>query len=87
MDTLALRKQLHVLNDVLTNPRVTKVMHGADSDVLWLQRDLGLYLVGVFDTGQAARRLVSRARPAGEHAGRAGRPRRGHRARAEAAAA
>ena len=32
-------------------------MHGCDSDVLWLQRDFGLYLVGVFDTGQAARVL------------------------------
>ncbi|CAN7976950.1 unnamed protein product, partial [Ixodes persulcatus] len=26
-------------------------------DVLWLQRDFGLYLVGLFDTGQAARVL------------------------------
>ena len=64
MDTLALRKQLHVLNDVLTNPRVTKVMHGADSDVLWLQRDLGLYLVGVFDTGQVRSRALAPPRAA-----------------------
>jgi len=28
-------------------------MHGADHDVLWLQRDFGLYLVNLFDTGQA----------------------------------
>lgn len=26
-------------------------------DVVWLQRDFGLYLVGLFDTGQAARVL------------------------------
>ena len=32
-------------------------MHGADSDVLWLQRDFGLYVVALFDTGQAARVL------------------------------
>jgi exosome complex exonuclease RRP6 len=32
-------------------------MHGADSDVVWLQKDLGLYLVNLFDTGQASRVL------------------------------
>ena len=37
--------------------RFAQVLHGADSDVIWLQRDFGLYLVGVFDTGQAARLL------------------------------
>ena len=57
IDTLELRASLHTLNDAFTNPRITKVMHGADADVLWLQRDLGLYLVGLFDTGQAARVL------------------------------
>eukprot|EP00964_Phaeocystis_antarctica_P056264 scaffold33188_cov63-Phaeocystis_antarctica.AAC.4 len=57
VDTLALRTSLHVLNETLTDPRVTKVVHGAESDVAWLQRDFGLYLVGAFDTGQAARVL------------------------------
>ena len=33
-------------------------MHGADSDVLWLQRDFGVYVVNLFDTGQAARVLA-----------------------------
>ena len=57
VDAIELRGALHVLNDLFTNPRVTKVMHGADSDVNWLQRDFGLYIVGLFDTGQAARVL------------------------------
>ena len=35
----------------------TQVMHGADWDVQWLQRDFGLYLVNLFDTGQASRVL------------------------------
>lgn len=26
-------------------------------DIIWLQRDLGLYIVGLFDTYQAARAL------------------------------
>ena len=34
-----------------------QVLHGADSDVVWLQRDFGLYLVNMFDTGQASRLL------------------------------
>lgn len=57
VDTLALRDELHVLNEVFTNPRVLKVFHGADSDVEWLQRDLSLYVVNMFDTHQAAKRL------------------------------
>lgn len=32
-------------------------MHGADRDILWLQRDFGVYVVNMFDTGQAARVL------------------------------
>jgi exosome complex exonuclease RRP6 len=57
IDAIELRSSLHVLNDTFTNPRITKVLHGGESDVLWLQRDFGLYLVGLFDTGQAARVL------------------------------
>lgn len=57
VDTLALRSDLQCLNDVFTDPKVVKVLHGADSDVEWLQRDLGLYLVNMFDTHQAARVL------------------------------
>ena len=34
-----------------------KVLHGSDSDIEWLQRDFGLYIVNLFDTGQAARTL------------------------------
>jgi hypothetical protein len=29
-----------------------QVLHGADHDVEWLQRDFHLYLVNLFDTGQ-----------------------------------
>lgn len=57
VDCLALRSKLGILNNIFTNPRVIKVLHGCDYDVVWLQRCLGLYLVNVFDTGRAARRL------------------------------
>jgi exosome complex exonuclease RRP6 len=33
------------------------VFHGAYMDIVWLQRDLGLYVVGLFDTHWASRTL------------------------------
>ncbi|XP_063696904.1 LOW QUALITY PROTEIN: exosome complex component 10 homolog [Culicoides brevitarsis] len=56
-DTIALREELHILNEVFTKPDILKVFHGADSDIEWLQRDLSLYIVNMFDTHQAAKRL------------------------------
>jgi len=57
IDTLVLREQLTVLNNIFTNPKVVKVLHGADWDIEWLQKDFGLYIVNMFDTHQAAREL------------------------------
>ena len=58
IDTLALRR---VMNEhfapIMANPDIVKVMHGADSDVGWLQRDFGIYIVNLFDTGRASRAL------------------------------
>ena len=54
VDTLVLRKHMKKLNYVFTNPSIVKVFHGADSDVIWMQRDYGLYLVNLFDTYQAS---------------------------------
>lgn len=57
IDTLILRDKLHVLNEVFTKPTILKVFHGADSDIEWLQRDLSLYVVNMFDTYQASKLL------------------------------
>lgn len=57
VDTLLLKKQLWILNRSFTNPNIVKVLHGSDSDLMWLQRDFGLFIVNLFDTGQAARIL------------------------------
>ncbi|GIY33202.1 hypothetical protein CEXT_14871 [Caerostris extrusa] len=57
IDTLALRSELFILNEIFANPKIVKVLHGADMDVQWLQRDFGVYIVNLFDTGQAARVL------------------------------
>jgi exosome complex exonuclease RRP6 len=53
-----LRPHLTILNEVFTNPSIIKVLHGAFMDVIWLQRDLGLYLVSLFDTFHAAKQLA-----------------------------
>jgi exosome complex exonuclease RRP6 len=56
----ALKLRAHVgpaLAPVFADPRIVKVLHGADGDVTWLQRDFGVFLVNMFDTGQAARVL------------------------------
>ncbi|KAK3105991.1 hypothetical protein FSP39_010385 [Pinctada imbricata] len=57
IDTLELRHELPALNEVFTDPNIVKVFHGANMDIEWLQRDFGLYVVNMFDTGQAARVL------------------------------
>ncbi|XP_012535453.1 exosome component 10 isoform X2 [Monomorium pharaonis] len=57
IDTLTLRSELHQLNEIFTKPSILKVFHGADMDILWLQRDLSLYVVNMFDTHQAAKQL------------------------------
>jgi exosome complex exonuclease RRP6 len=58
IDTLKLHAHItEHLTDVFANPSIVKVMHGADSDVQWLQRDFGIYIVNLFDTGRAARVL------------------------------
>lgn len=50
IDTLELRDKLWMLNEYFADPNIVKVLHGADSDIIWLQRDFGLYIVNLFDT-------------------------------------
>lgn len=51
------RQDLEILNEVFTDPKIVKVFHGAYMDIMWLQRDLGLYVTGLFDTHHACRAL------------------------------
>nr|DAD47057.1 TPA_asm: hypothetical protein HUJ06_016994 [Nelumbo nucifera] len=58
VDTLKLR--VHIgphLREIFKDPSKKKVMHGADRDIVWLQRDFGIYICNLFDTGQASRIL------------------------------
>jgi len=52
-----LRRQMSMLLPIFTNKDVVKVFHGCDSDILWLQRDFGLYVINCFDTFQAVKLL------------------------------
>lgn len=58
IDTLALRGSIYrALATIFADETTVKVFHGADHDVQWLERDYGIYVVNMFDTGQAARLL------------------------------
>ncbi|TMW93546.1 hypothetical protein EJD97_011517 [Solanum chilense] len=53
VDTIALHDVMAILRPVFANPEICKVFHGADNDVLWLQRDFHIYVVNLFDTAKA----------------------------------
>ncbi|KAL3922365.1 MAG: hypothetical protein SGILL_002243 [Bacillariaceae sp.] len=58
VDPFPLWKLIHdALGPTLANPNVVKIFHGADSDVAWLQRDFGIFVINLFDTGRAARAM------------------------------
>ncbi|KAL6842391.1 hypothetical protein ACP4OV_027818 [Aristida adscensionis] len=58
VDTLKLRKYLgDYLREVFRDPAKRKVLHGAGRDIIWLQRDFGIYICNLFDTGQASKVL------------------------------
>jgi len=52
IDALKLRAEIkkHLGPKVFHCPKITKIFHGAHSDVLWLQRDFDIFVVNYFDT-------------------------------------
>lgn len=57
VDTLILRDELEALNVVFADSKIVKVLHGAFMDIIWLQRDFGVYVVSLFDTYCASKAL------------------------------
>ncbi|KAM0838111.1 hypothetical protein ACQ4PT_061188 [Festuca glaucescens] len=53
IDTIALHDAMGILRPVFASPSICKIFHGADNDVLWLQRDFHIYVVNMFDTAKA----------------------------------
>jgi exosome complex exonuclease RRP6 len=39
------------LRPIFADANKIKVLHGSDYDIEWLQKDFGLYIVNLFDTG------------------------------------
>ncbi|PKU72102.1 exosome complex exonuclease RRP6 [Dendrobium catenatum] len=56
--TIALHDVMDILQPVFADPSICKVFHGADNDVLWLQRDFHIYVVNMFDTAKACEVLA-----------------------------
>lgn len=59
IDAIKLRKELRQdkLGGVMVDPSIIKVFHGAESDIVWLQQDFDIYVVGLFDTYHATKVL------------------------------
>lgn len=60
LDVFKLWTKIPKLNEIFTDPNKVKVFHGAHQDIRWLQRDFGIYVVGLFDTFEAAKLLSHR---------------------------
>uniref|UniRef100_A0A914WTF1 HRDC domain-containing protein n=1 Tax=Plectus sambesii TaxID=2011161 RepID=A0A914WTF1_9BILA len=57
IDPFPIWQHMHILNEPFVDPKILKVFHGANKDMEWLQRDFGIYVVNMFDTGRAMRLL------------------------------
>ncbi|XVE91748.1 hypothetical protein REPUB_Repub01dG0038000 [Reevesia pubescens] len=53
VDTIALHDAMGILRPIFADPNICKVFHGADGDIVWLQRDFHIYVVNLFDTAKA----------------------------------
>jgi len=52
VDTIKLRPLIgKYLRGVFADSSKVKVLHGSDYDVEWLQKDFGIYIINLFDTG------------------------------------
>jgi len=57
IDVFPIWTHVHGLQEIIGNPKILKVMHGADMDTKWLQRDFNIHIVNLFDTHKASRVL------------------------------
>lgn len=57
IDTLPNRHTISQLQQIFSDPSITKIFHGCQNDTQWLQRDFGILCVNVFDTQIAAKYL------------------------------
>lgn len=50
VDPFPVWSHMSILNEPFTNASILKVFHGAEKDIIWLQRDFGIYVVNMVDT-------------------------------------
>jgi ribonuclease D len=50
IDTIEGHDYIHKLKFIFEDLNTCKVIHGGASDIKWLQRDFGIYLINIFDT-------------------------------------
>lgn len=56
IDVIALWEHIGIfLKPIFENAAIIKVMHGAEMDVKWLQRDFNIHIYTLFDTYKASR--------------------------------
>eukprot|EP00884_Botryococcus_braunii_P003255 jgi/Botrbrau1/12930/Bobra.92_1s0010.1 len=57
VDAIALHDHMDLLRPLFADPTIVKVLHGAQNDCKWLQRDFHIYIVNMFDTQKACQVL------------------------------
>uniref|UniRef100_A0A0N5CE66 HRDC domain-containing protein n=1 Tax=Strongyloides papillosus TaxID=174720 RepID=A0A0N5CE66_STREA len=50
IDPFPIWRDMWKLNDPFSDPNILKIFHGAKFDIIWLQRDFGIYVVNMLDT-------------------------------------
>jgi len=63
IDTLKMAGEMHQLKQVLQNPAILKIFHGGDNDILALQADYKMFVVGVLDMQIVYQHLFNQERP------------------------
>jgi exosome complex exonuclease RRP6 len=57
IDVFPIWRDMPLLKQIMENESIIKVMHGAEMDTKWLQRDFNIHIINLFDTHRASRVL------------------------------
>lgn len=57
VDVFPIWKEVPLLKKIMENESIIKVMHGAEMDTKWFQRDFNIHIINLFDTYRASRVL------------------------------
>jgi exosome complex exonuclease RRP6 len=57
IDVFPIWREVPLLKRIMEDEKIIKVMHGAEMDTKWLQRDFNVHIINLFDTHRASRVL------------------------------